>query len=94
MRLSVKEKTALVQAVKSFDPQARIYLFGSRVDDAGKGGDIDVLVFSQKLTFEDKLNIKAQLFSMIDEQKIDLLIAKDTSDPFVQMAFEKSLELK
>ena len=94
MRLSVKERTALVHAIKDFDPQARIYLFGSRIDDTEKGGDIDILVFSQKLTFEDKLNIKAKLFEMIDEQKIDLLIARDTSDPFVQMAFEKSLELK
>lgn len=94
MRLSVKEKTALTHAVKDFDPQARIYLFGSRVDDTDKGGDIDVLIFSQKLTFKDKLNIKAKLFEMIAEQKIDLLIARDTNDPFVQMAFEKSLELK
>lgn len=94
MRLSVKERTALVHAIKDFDPQARIYLFGSRIDDTDKGGDIDILIFSQKLTFEDKLNIKTKLFEMIDEQKIDFLIARDTSDPFVQMAFEKSLELK
>ena len=94
MRLSVKERTALVHAIKDFDPQARIYLFGSRTDDTNKGGDIDILIFSQKLTFEDKLNIKANLFEMIDEQKIDLLIARDSSDPFVQMVFEKSLELQ
>lgn len=94
MRLSDKEKNALVQAIRGFDPQARIYLFGSRADDTQKGGDIDVLIFSHKLSFEDKLNIKARLFEMIEEQKIDLLIAKDMSDPFVQMAFEESLELE
>lgn len=94
MRLSMQEHNAIVQAVKGFDPQARIYLFGSRVDDAGKGGDIDILVFSKKLTFDDKLQIKAKLFATIEEQKIDILIAQDTSEPFVQMAFEDGVELK
>ncbi|WP_394708064.1 nucleotidyltransferase domain-containing protein [uncultured Desulfosarcina sp.] len=44
-------ESAVVDAVIRFDPEARIYLFGSRVDDRQKGGDIDILVFSSRLTF-------------------------------------------
>lgn len=93
MRLSIKEKSAIVKAVNSFDPEAKVYLFGSRVDDSAKGGDIDILILSQSLTFKDKLKIKAFLFQTLEEQKIDLLIAQDDSDPFVKIALEQGVPL-
>ncbi|MCB2149557.1 MAG: nucleotidyltransferase domain-containing protein [Deltaproteobacteria bacterium] len=93
MRLSIEEKSVVVDAVIRFDPDARIYLFGSRVDDRQKGGDIDILVFSNRLTFKDKLKIKAVLFETMEDQKIDLVIAKDSNDPFVKIALEKGVRL-
>lgn len=93
MRLNEYEKNTILAAVKAVDPEARIYLFGSRTDDTKKGGDIDVLIFSNIISFQDKLNIKTQIFEHLEEQKIDLLVAKDVSDPFVKMAFENSQEL-
>ncbi|BBO67029.1 hypothetical protein DSCA_09590 [Desulfosarcina alkanivorans] len=93
MRLSPEEKSAVVDAVLRFDPEARIYLFGSRVDDRQKGGDIDLLIFSSRLTFRDKLKIKAVLFEKIEEQKVDLIIAKDSKDPFVRVALKKGVRL-
>ena len=94
MRLSQSEKSAIIRAVERLDPTAEIYLFGSRVDDAKKGGDIDLLIFSQRLTFEDKLKIKAYLFEEIEEQKIDLIISMDKGDPFVKMALNEGVRLK
>jgi predicted nucleotidyltransferase len=94
MRLSKTEKSAIIEAVTKIDPDARIYLFGSRVDESKKGGDIDVLIFSQHLTFDDKINIKASISERIDEQKIDLVIAKDAKAPFVKMILEQGVELK
>ena len=73
MRLKVAEKRVFLQAVHSVDPDAKVYLFGSRVDDSAKGGDIDLLVFSDKITYEDKLAVKKAIFSCLDEQKIDLV---------------------
>ena len=82
-----------MDAVIRFDPEAKIYLFGSRADDRQKGGDIDILVFSNRLKFKDKLKIKAVLFETMEDQKIDLIITKDSNDPFVKIALEKGVRL-
>ena len=42
MRLNEYEKNTILEAGKAVDPDARIYLFGSRIDDKKKGGDIDI----------------------------------------------------
>lgn len=93
MRLSETEQQIIKDAVHSIDSQARIHLFGSRADDTKRGGDIDLLIFSTKIKFKDKLDIKAKIFEKMDEQKIDLLIATDTQDPFVRLALKNSVEL-
>lgn len=94
MRISDKEKLVILEAVRRLDPDADIYLFGSRTDDLKKGGDIDILIFSKRLTFEDKIRIKAGLFEKIEEQKIDLVIAKDSHDPFVRMVLDNGVRLQ
>ena len=42
MRLEPEEVDGILVAVRSFDPDAQVYLFGSRVDDRKRGGDIDL----------------------------------------------------
>jgi predicted nucleotidyltransferase len=49
VRLSDSEKKVILTAVRRFDPRARIFLFGSRTDDAKRGGDIDLLVISDSI---------------------------------------------
>lgn len=75
------------------DSNSRIILFGSRADDTKKGGDIDLLIYSEKLVFEDKLKILAKLYEKLGEQKIDILIAKNNKNPFVKLAESTGVEL-
>ncbi len=45
MRLNPEQIAQIRQsAAESFGPEARVWLFGSRVDDSKRGGDVDVLV--------------------------------------------------
>ena len=94
MRLSLKEQLSIKQTIYQFDPNALVYLFGSRVDDNKRGGDIDLLVFSKRLCSTEKRKIKIKLYELIGEQKIDLIIAQNTSlSPFVQFVLEDAILL-
>jgi len=93
MRLSEFEINAIKQSVYRLDPEAKIFLFGSRADDTKKGGDIDLLVLSSKIVPSDKIKIKAHLFKKLDEQKIDIAIAADTRKPFVRLALKNGVPI-
>jgi len=93
MRLKEEVKQIIIDAIQSIDHEAKVYLFGSRVDDSLRGGDIDLLVFSRKMNYGDKLIVKKKIFLALGEQKVDLLICKDTNEPFVRMALEKGVQL-
>lgn len=87
MRLSEYEIKSIKESVAHFDPNALIYLFGSRADDSKKGGDIDLLILSEKLTSKEKRMIKLDLYDKIGEQKIDIVISKTgVESPFVKLA--------
>ena len=96
MRLSPKEVTAIVATVKSFDPNAKVFLYGSRVDDKLRGGDIDLLILSEDLGFSDKVSIVSELHKKLGEQKIDLSIKKSvdlTIDAFTKKVLSTAVEL-
>ena len=76
MRISEIEKTTIVNAILEKDKDAQIFLFGSRTDDLKKGGDIDILVQSDKIGLLEIVKIKSTIFKNIQEQKIDLLVSK------------------
>ena len=56
------------------DSKAKVYLFGSRVDDTKKGGDIDLLIISDKLEFGDKYKIYSKITHTLQDRKIDIII--------------------
>lgn len=93
MRLTRQEINAIKEVVLSLDPAAQIRLFGSRAIPHAKGGDIDLLIFSEVLTQEDTRRIRYQLWEKIGEQKIDLIIASDANQPFVRIALKESVKL-
>ncbi len=86
MRLSKKEINIIKKALENqFGSEYLLYLFGSRVDNNKKGGDIDLLLeLKQKFsdTYNRKIKVLTEIKLKIGEQKIDLIITdqgkKDT----------------
>ena len=74
MRLTNKEIDTIKNSVLALDADARVYLFGSRIDDAKRGGDIDLLIESNILTKQDLRKIRWQIFGVFGEQKMDLVL--------------------
>jgi len=93
VRLKQFEIKAIKEVVHALDADAKIYLFGSRVEISEKGGDIDLLIFSQILDYKDKYRIKMKLFGKIEEQKIDIVLAKNMDDPFVKIVLRRAVLL-
>ena len=58
MRLDALEREALKYALNDFDGDA--YLFGSRIDDTKRGGDIDILLVPKERTNSLKLSLGIQ----------------------------------
>ncbi len=79
MRLSEFELAVIKQTfLKYFEPGDELWLFGSRVDDHKKGGDIDLYVYTQQSdldkVFNAKISFLVEVKSMIGEQKIDVVL--------------------
>jgi predicted nucleotidyltransferase len=75
MRLSKGDIDAIREEVTRFDPAARVWLFGSRVDDRARGGDIDLLVRSDRIGLAEKLLLKVRILERIGWQQLDLVVA-------------------
>jgi len=93
MRLTPREAVAIKESVYAFDPNAKVYLFGSRVRDDLRGGDIDLLVMSKKIFLEEKIKLKLKLYDVLGEQKIDIVIPNESNQVFAEMALEEGVLL-
>ena len=81
------------EVVADTDPQAEVYLFGSRARDEERGGDIDLLIMSQRIGPNERRRMKLRLMDGLGERKIDLVVAKDTEQPFVRIARAEGVRL-
>lgn len=74
MRISQDEALSIRKAIQARDPSATVSLFGSMADDKAHGGDIDLLVRSNRLTLSDRLDIACELEDALGLRKIDLVM--------------------
>lgn len=88
MRLSQTQKYALENAIK--DVNGEVYLFGSRTDDDKKGGDVDILVFSEENPLRLSLEIERKYF-MNCEEDIDVVVYNPKKMNEVQHEFYNSI---
>ena len=79
MRLSDYQKLKIKEAVSSvLGSDANVILFGSRVDDQQRGGDIDLLIESNRDIIDyvsASCSIAAKIQMKLGEQKIDILMS-------------------
>lgn len=84
MRLTVDQRQLIKQTVADIvGEDAEVWLFGSRVDDAKRGGDIDLLIETPRsLTSKVSLlcRLEGALVMRLGDRKIDMLI-KDVCTP-------------
>jgi predicted nucleotidyltransferase len=93
MRISEVEMKAITEAVQAADADARIWLFGSRTDDAKRGGDIDVAILSRNIGAAERMKIRRNITGILGEQKIDIVVSEDGSEPFFRLAVETGTPL-
>lgn len=83
MRLSNSQRAAIREEVqRHFGTGARVLLFGSRVQDDARGGDIDVYVeaeLSAEEALSRELRLSAALQRRLGEQRIDLVVHRTGS---------------
>jgi len=94
MRLLEKELRAIKRYFQEFFQEGDIYLFGSRVDDSKRGGDIDLLVVSNELSMSDLRKLKFDFYDKFGEQKIDIVLDNGiTKEPFIEIIKKKAILL-
>jgi predicted nucleotidyltransferase len=95
MRLAASEIIAVREETGRLDPQAEIYLYGSRADDLARGGDIDLLVVSDTLDFRDVLRLRTRILDRIGWQQLDLVVRRrdQRDEPLAAMAQETGIRL-
>ena len=96
MRLTNDERVLIKKAFNETFQDGKIFLFGSRVDDTQRGGDIDLyLCPTQKHENERELrrSFLIKLDEYIGEQKIDAIIAKDKNRLIEKEALKTGIEL-
>ncbi len=81
MRLNDTQIKKIVNLAKEyFGEEIKLYLFGSRVNNCLKGGDIDLMLETNEyIDMKIKIEFLSKIFKYITERKIDLIIFDRTS---------------
>jgi predicted nucleotidyltransferase len=88
MRLSDHDRVLIKEAVSRHIPDGKVYLFGSRTDEARRGGDIDLLIIGRRSVHRrDLVALRLELLERLGDQKIDVLYQVEGSmTPFAKLA--------
>jgi len=96
LRITEHEKNVIIEAVKTVDPDAKVWLFGSRTNDNKKGGDIDIAIFSGKINKDimQKIKVNRSICDKIGEQKIDIVTTSDGKEAIFRLAVAEGIALQ
>ncbi len=95
MRLTPAQAQAIRERIHThLGPRARIWLFGSRVDDSRRGGDVDLYVEPESAAdLTASLRCKSELADALD-LNVDLIVQQPGSDlPIYRIAKQRGVPL-
>jgi predicted nucleotidyltransferase len=97
MRLKEKDILEIKRFAKIFfGNDAKVYLFGSRINDKKRGGDIDLYIETRlkENIIQRKIKMVGKLHEILGEQKIDIIINNFRSDKLIyQIARNEGIAL-
>ncbi|MEI6647255.1 MAG: nucleotidyltransferase domain-containing protein [bacterium] len=95
MRLSGIQQQSILQTLyQNFGAATKVWLFGSRVDDSRRGGDVDLYVETSNVsTLLTMLRCKMALEERLD-LSVDLIVKDQTKDdPIYKIAKKEGVQL-
>jgi len=100
MRISVTEREVISSSAKQiFGSDTKVVLFGSRANDASRGGDIDLLIIPPDDSvrtefFNKKFQFIFKVLDKIGDQKIDVIIKyPDDKRGIIQTALNEGVRI-
>jgi len=89
MRLKEQEIVKIKDTIIKEFGESQVYIFGSRLDDSVRGGDIDIFVIPNKREELLKKSAKAEFFLETTLLKpIDILVHRDFEQEIEQTALK------
>jgi len=90
MRLSQNYINVIKEKFQNTFKSGKIYLFGSRVDDEKRGGDIDLYLVVDDHTnlFQKKIKFLSSIKRVLGEQKIDVIF-NENSERLIEQEAKK-----
>jgi predicted nucleotidyltransferase len=101
MRLTPRQIEIIRQAAQvAFGPATQVWLFGSRVDDSKRGGDIDLFIETDEpdvaKIVRAEMAFLAAIKMQLGDQKIDVLVnypARTAHPPIFEIARQTGVRL-
>lgn len=84
MRLSDTEIRHILEAAEDiFGPEAEVRLFGSRVDDTKRGGDIDlhITIPPRPDWYARRIDFEVALIRRLGDRRIDVVVLQRGQEP-------------
>jgi predicted nucleotidyltransferase len=95
MRLDKNDTNIILSTVESIFGNVKVYLFGSRLDEQKKGGDIDLFIVSEEKSnlFEKKIKVISKLERAL-HKPIDIVLHKNFEREIEKEILKRSLLLE
>jgi predicted nucleotidyltransferase len=93
MRLSDAERRTLRHAIR--DIAYEVSVFGSRLDPAKRGGDIDLIVLAPDLAADERLALSLRIavaFRGVCDEKIDVHVVNPSDLTAAERAFLRTIQ--